>query len=53
MEADLDLAVDMLHGPTFYRLLLSGASLDRTFARRLTDQVLDTIVSGGPRSGRE
>ncbi len=42
---DLDLAVDMLHGPTFYRLLLSGAPLDRTFARRLTDQVLDTILA--------
>jgi len=54
MEADLDLAVDMLHGPTFYRLLLSGAPLDRTFARRLTDQVLDTILSTGrPWSGRQ
>jgi AcrR family transcriptional regulator len=42
--ADLDLAVDMLHGPTFYRLLVSGAPLDRAFARRLTDQVLETIV---------
>ena len=42
---DIDLAVDMLHGPTFYRLLLSGEPLDRTFARRLADQVLDTIVA--------
>ena len=42
--ADLELAVDMLHGPTFYRLLVSGEPLDRAFTRRLTDQVLDTIA---------
>jgi AcrR family transcriptional regulator len=39
-DADLELAVDALHGAVFYRLLLSGESLDEPFAERLTDQTL-------------
>ena len=39
-DADLELAVDALHGAVFYRLLLSGAPLDATFADRLADQML-------------
>jgi AcrR family transcriptional regulator len=39
-EADLDLAVDALHGAVFYRLLLSGEPLDDAFAERLADQTL-------------
>lgn len=39
-DADLELAVDELHGAVFYRLLLSGAPLDDAFVERLTDQVL-------------
>jgi AcrR family transcriptional regulator len=44
-DADLDLAVDALHGTVFYRLLLSGEPLDDAFARRLADQVLAGIAS--------
>ena len=39
-DADLELAVDALHGAVFYRLLLSGEPLDDAFAERLTSQVL-------------
>jgi AcrR family transcriptional regulator len=39
-DADLELAVDALHGAVFYRLLLSGEPLDGAFAERLADQML-------------
>ncbi len=43
--ADLELAVDTLHGAVFYRLLLSGEPLDDDFTRRLTDQALAGVVA--------
>ena len=43
-DADLELAVDALHGAVFYRLLLSGEALDEDFAARLADQVLEGLV---------
>ena len=48
-DADLDLAVDALHGAVFYRLLLSGESLDPEFTEQLTDQVLAGIEATPPR----
>jgi len=45
-DADLDLAVDALHGAVFYRLLLSGAPLDAAFTKRLASQVLLGLSSG-------
>ena len=39
-DADLELAVDALHGAVFYRLLLSGEPLDDAFVGRLADQTL-------------
>jgi AcrR family transcriptional regulator len=39
-DADLELAVDALHGAVFYRLLLSGEPLDDAFMDRLADQTL-------------
>ena len=45
VDADLELAVDALHGAVFYRLLLSGEMLDDDFASRLADHVLEGIVS--------
>jgi AcrR family transcriptional regulator len=42
-DADLDLAVDTLHGAVFYRLLLSGEPLDAEFADRVADQVLNGL----------
>jgi AcrR family transcriptional regulator len=43
-DADLELAVDALHGAVFYRLLLSGEPLDADFVERLADQVLDGLA---------
>jgi AcrR family transcriptional regulator len=39
-DADIELAVDALHGAVFYRLLLSGEPLDDDFADRLAEQTL-------------
>lgn len=39
-DADLELAVDALHGAVFYRLLLSGEPLDDAFVDQLADQTL-------------
>jgi AcrR family transcriptional regulator len=41
--ADLEAAVDTLHGAVFYRLLLSGEPLDEEFADRVAGQVLDGL----------
>jgi AcrR family transcriptional regulator len=46
-DADLDLAVDTLHGAVFYRLLLSGEPLNAEFADRVADQVLDGLRPAG------
>ena len=43
-DADLELAVDALHGAVFYRLLLSGEPLDDAFAERVAEQVLAGIA---------
>jgi AcrR family transcriptional regulator len=44
-DADLELAVDALHGAVFYRLLLSGEPLDDAFVERLAIQVLDGVTA--------
>ena len=44
-DADLELAVDTLHGSVFYRLLLSGDPLDDAFAERLANQVLAGLAA--------
>ena len=44
-DADLELAVDALHGAVFYRLLFSGEPLDTEFTERLARQVLDGLAS--------
>jgi AcrR family transcriptional regulator len=51
-DADLDLAVDALHGAVFYRLLLSGEALDEDFADGLVDQVLAGLRTQENPSGR-
>lgn len=38
--SDVDLLVDLVLGPFFYRRLLTGATLDQAFADRLVDHVL-------------
>jgi AcrR family transcriptional regulator len=49
-DADLELAVDALHGAVFYRLLLSGKPLDAAFAKRLADQVLEGLAPPSARA---
>jgi AcrR family transcriptional regulator len=44
-DADIELAVDALHGAVFYRLLLSGAPLDADFCQRLADEVLAGLAA--------
>jgi AcrR family transcriptional regulator len=44
-DADLELAVDTLHGAVFYRLLLSGEPLDTRFVERVADQVLNGLAA--------
>jgi Tetracyclin repressor-like, C-terminal domain len=40
-ETDVQLLHEFLLGPTFYRLLLSGGSLDRNLATRLVDAIVE------------
>lgn len=44
-DADLELAVDALHGAVFYRLLLSGEPIDEDFADRLGEQTLAGLLA--------
>jgi AcrR family transcriptional regulator len=44
-DADLELAVDALHGAVFYRLLLSGEPLDAAFADSLAAQTLSGLAA--------
>ena len=43
-DADLELAVDALHGAVFYRLLLSGEPLGEAFIDGLTQQTLEGLA---------
>lgn len=47
-EGDLEVAVDLLAAPFYYRMLISGAPIDRAFARRVVDAVLAWLAA--PRS---
>jgi AcrR family transcriptional regulator len=44
-DADIELAVDTLHGAVFYRLLLSGEPLDSEFAEQLANQILEGLAT--------
>jgi AcrR family transcriptional regulator len=43
-DINISLAQEMLFGPVYYRLLLSGAPLDRSLAERIVDAVLPGLV---------
>ena len=47
---DYEVIHDLLFGPVYYRLLLSGASLDPTLAERIVDALMPwlSITSGAP-----
>jgi hypothetical protein len=40
---DVDLVHELLFGPVYYRLLLSGGALDEGLAERIVDAVLPSI----------
>jgi AcrR family transcriptional regulator len=44
-DCDPDIAMDALYGPLYYRLLVSGASIDETFIAHLSDIVLHGLLS--------
>jgi AcrR family transcriptional regulator len=44
-DADLELAVDLLAAPFYYRMLVSGAPIDRAFAQRVLDAVLASLTA--------
>lgn len=46
-ETDIEAAIDLLHGPLFFRLLLAHAPLDRRFA----DTTLELALAGLERRG--
>ena len=44
-DADVELAHELLFGPVYYRLLLSGAPLDDELAERVVDAVLPVFAT--------
>ena len=42
-DTDVELAHELLFGPVYYRLLLSGGALDKVLAERIVDAVLPSI----------
>ncbi|MDX6202993.1 MAG: hypothetical protein QOF82_1278 [Frankiales bacterium] len=43
-DTDVDLLHELLFGPVYYRLFLSGGALDRKLAARIVDAVLPTFT---------
>jgi AcrR family transcriptional regulator len=50
-DADLELVHELLFGPVYYRLLLSGAPLEDGLAQRVVDAVLPAFATAEPRPG--
>jgi hypothetical protein len=46
-DTDLDLSIDMLYGPVYHRVLLSGLPVDGAFTDGLVDRVLVSIAETG------
>ena len=47
-DADLDLAIDMVYGPVYHRVLLTGLPVDGAFTDALVDRVLAPITEPPP-----
>jgi AcrR family transcriptional regulator len=45
-DTDVELAHELLFGPVYYRLLLSGAPLEKGLAERIVDAVLPAFATG-------
>jgi AcrR family transcriptional regulator len=48
-DIDLEVAVDVLYGPIYYRMLVGHGPLDDDFADALADQVFPGLAARGPR----
>jgi len=46
-DTDVELVHDLLFGPVYYRLLLSGGALDSTLGARIVDAVLPGLAARG------
>jgi AcrR family transcriptional regulator len=44
-DVDVELAHELLFGPVYYRLLLSGAPLDKRLASRIVDAVMPVLAA--------
>ncbi len=44
-DVDVELANELLFGPVYYRLLLSGAPLDKRVASRIVDAVMTVLAA--------
>ena len=51
-DADVVLTHELLFGPVYYRLLLSGGKLDAGLASRIVDVVWPSIVAGAARAAK-
>jgi AcrR family transcriptional regulator len=49
VTTDVELALDLLYGPVYHRLLHGHAPLNETFLRDLVDTVLAGLTPAGPR----
>jgi AcrR family transcriptional regulator len=45
-DIDHGVLIDQLAGPIYYRILITGAPVDRSYAERLVDAVLDGALPG-------
>src|SRR5206468_8442751 len=52
-DTNIELAHELLFGPVYYRLLLSGAPLDRRLAGRIVDAVYPVLARPGAPSSAE
>jgi AcrR family transcriptional regulator len=50
-DTDLDLAIDLIYGPVYHRVLLTGLPVDRAFTDGLVDRVLVSIAEPAAGSG--
>ncbi len=48
-DIDLEVAVDVLYGPIYYRMLVGHAPLDSDFADALADHIFAGLAARGPR----
>ena len=51
-DLDLDVTLDLLYGPIFFRILVGHAPADERFCERLLDQLVGGLATPRARSAR-